>query len=405
MARKPKTEDAANPRQDVQPDAVDQDLMAVVEATDPLAKRDAPPEPVADTTAEQAEPAEPAAPRPAEPVQKASSGAGAFLGMVLGGIVAFAGGFGVARFMPDLMPALGAGADSATQDAVAAQQAELDALKDQVAALSQAAPDTAVTDGLSDRLAAVETALQSASPETAASPDMAAIEDRLAALESRPAAQGGSAPDSAALDALRAEVDALKAGGGLSGNAQALAQEAEARLAEARDAAAALKAETEAAAAATRRQVALTRLFAALESGAPYSAALADLGGDLPPVLAESAEAGLPTLATLQDTFPDAARRGLEAAINADMGANWSDRVANFLRAQTGARSLTPREGNDPDAILSRAEAALTRGDVKASLADIATLPAPAQDAMADWTAAATRRVQAAEAVAALSRE
>lgn len=393
MARKPKTGDEAETRDDTQPDAVDQDLMAVVEATDPLSRHETPELEAAPVVTEPAKPVEPAVKPPVETPRR-SSGAGAFLGMVLGGAVAFAGGFGIARYMPDFLPQLGgAGGTSATVDA---QQTELAALKEQVAALSQSAPDA----GLADRVAAVEAAMQSTP-----APDLAAIEDRLAALESRPAAAGGTAPDLAALDALRAEVEALKQGGPASGNAQALADEAEARLAEARDAAAALKAETEAAAAATRRQVALTRLSAALESGAPYAAALADLGGEVPPALAEGAESGLPTLAALQDSFPDAARRGLEAAINADMGADWTDRVANFLRAQTGARSLTPREGDDPDAILSRAEAALAKGDVPASLAEIATLPAPAQEAMADWTATATRRVQAAEAVAALSRE
>lgn len=389
MARKPKTEDEAEARLEPSPEAVDQDLMAVVEATDPLSHHDAPTDSVSSPVTEPGKPAASNVTRPAE--TRRSSGVGAFLGMVLGGAVAFAGGFGVARYMPDALPALGTSAGGSDAEALAAQQAELAALKEQVAALPAAAPDAA----LADRVAAVETALAA----------LSAIEERLTALESRPAAAGGAAPDTTALDALRAEVEALKQGGPASGNAQALAAEAEARLAEARDAAAALTAETEAAAAATRRQVALTRLSAALESGAPYAAALADLGAEVPAVLAEGAEAGLPTLAALQDSFPDAARRGLEAAINADMGASWTDRVTNFLRAQTGARSLTPREGNDPDAILSRAEAALAKGDVAASLAEVATLPAPAQEAMSDWAAAATRRVQAAEAVAALSRE
>lgn len=397
MARKPKTEDEAEARPEPQPEAVDQDLMAVVEATDPLTRRDTPSEPaaapVSETVDEPKRSAEPAVTRP-DASPRRSSGAGAFLGMVLGGALAFAGGFGVARYMPDLLPELGLGNGGSTA-ALDALQADIAALKDQVAQLAQATPDPA----LADRLAAVEAAWE------AATPALGGMEERLAALESRPAAAGGAAPDTAALDALRAEVEALKSGGAASANAEALAKEAEARLAEARDAAAALTAETEAAAAATRRQVALTRLSAALESGAPYAAALADLGGEVPPVLAEGADSGLPTLAALQDSFPDAARRGLEAAINADMGASWTDRVSNFLRAQTGARSLTPREGDDPDAILSRAEAALAKGDVPAALAEIATLPAPAQEAMADWTATATRRVQAAEAVAALSRE
>ena len=81
--------------------------------------------------------------------------------------------------------------------------------------------------------------------------------------------------------------------------------------------------------------------------------------------------------------FPTAARAGLEAALRADMGSSWTERATNFLRAQTGARSLDPREGDDPDAILSRAEAAVSAGDLATALTEIAALPEPAQTAMA----------------------
>jgi hypothetical protein len=67
-----------------------------------------------------------------------------------------------------------------------------------------------------------------------------------------------------------------------------------------------------------------------------------------------------------------------------------------------GVRALTPREGNDPDAILSRAEAALTAGDVAQALAEIATLPAVAQDALAAWRTQAQLRLDAQAALQAL---
>ncbi|MBV5276525.1 hypothetical protein JZU56_01410, partial [bacterium] len=67
-----------------------------------------------------------------------------------------------------------------------------------------------------------------------------------------------------------------------------------------------------------------------------------------------------PSAQALQASFPDSARTALEAALRANMGESWSERVGNFLRTQVGVRSLTPRDGPDPDAILSRAEAALT---------------------------------------------
>jgi hypothetical protein len=378
MARKPKSgADAA----DLPPEAegIDSALIAEVEATDPATAREAEP-PRADT---------------APPVTQATtapsggSGGRAFAGMVLGGALVFAAGFGVARFMPDLLPM------PAETDA-AALEPRLAAVEERLAALP--APDAT----LADRIAALESA------PPAAPADTAALETRLADLESRLAALAdapASGVDGAALAQLREQVAALQAGGPASAQATALATEAEARLAEVRAAADALRAETEAAAAATRRAAALTRLSAALESGAPFAAALADLGGDVPPVLSGAAEAGLPALSALQDSFPQAARAALDAAIHADMGASWTERVGNFLKVQSGARSLEPREGDDPDAILSRAEAALAAGDVQGALDQIAALPAPAQEAMAGWTAAATLRIEAAKAIATLAAQ
>jgi hypothetical protein len=140
-----------------------------------------------------------------------------------------------------------------------------------------------------------------------------------------------------------------------------------------------------------------------LDSGAPYPSAIAALAGaDIAVVLTDNASAGLPSLQALQASFPDSARTALEAALRANMGESWSERVGNFLRTQVGVRSLTPRDGPDPDAILSRAEAALTAGDVAQALAEIATLPTPAQDALSAWRVQAQLRLDAQAALAAL---
>ena len=66
--------------------------------------------------------------------------------------------------------------------------------------------------------------------------------------------------------ALRDQIAALQTGAVVSDKANALAAEAEQRLAEARDAAEALKTATEAATAATLRQAAVGRIGAALET-------------------------------------------------------------------------------------------------------------------------------------------
>jgi hypothetical protein len=51
-----------------------------------------------------------------------------------------------------------------------------------------------------------------------------------------------------------------------------------------------------------------------------------------------------------------------------------------------------PREGDDPDAILSRVQAAVSSGDLETALAEISALPEGAQAEMADWIADAEAR-------------
>jgi hypothetical protein len=222
---------------------------------------------------------------------------------------------------------------------------------------------------------------------------------RLAALESKPMPAG---TDSAALDQLRADVAAIKTNGAAVMSAQVQAdldakvQATEAKLT-------AIEQSAQAQAAATLTRAALGQIAAALDSGAPYPSAIAALAGaDIAVVLTDNASAGLPSLQALQASFPDSARTALEAALRANMGESWSERVGNFLRTQVGVRSLTPRDGPDPDAILSRAEAALTAGDVAQALAEIATLPTPAQDALSAWRVRAQLRLDAQAALAAL---
>jgi hypothetical protein len=111
----------------------------------------------------------------------------------------------------------------------------------------------------------------------------------------------------------------------------------------------------------------------------------------------------VPSLQSLRSTYPDAARAALDAALRANPGDSWTERLSVFLRGQTGARSLTPREGTDPDAVLSRAEAALAAGTLDTALTELDTLPQAGKDAMSTWLTQATQRQQAIAAVTALS--
>lgn len=335
---------------------------------------------------------------PAEPVpipEPASrSGAprrGGFVGGLLGGVIAAGAGFGVAQYVPNGWPLADTTALTAQMDRQAQQ---IEALTAQIAA-----PDTA----LQDRVAALEA--KTAPDLSPFDTRLVALEQRLTAIEAMPMGDGASpaamAAQDAALKTLQAEVLALKTAA-TPAAVQAITAKAEQQLQQAEAAAAQIKADAEAMAKTAETRTALGRLRAALDSGAPYAAILPALP-DMPAVLSAHAETGLPTLAGLQDSFPAAARAALEAALRANMGESWSQRVTSFLRSQIGARSLEPREGTDPDAILSRAEAAVAVGDLTAALTEITALPAEAQPALADWRAMAEQRLAAVQAVADLA--
>jgi len=329
------------------------------------------------------------------PAPQAPARRGGFVAPLMGGVIAAGLGFGLAQYVPQIWPQT---QTAAPDPAIAAQAAEIASLKAEVARLAAPpAPDA----GLADRIAALEAA-------PTATVDLAPLEDRLSALEGRLTAiealptDGGAASPAAtaaqaqALQALQAEVAALKSG--TNSGASALADQAEARLKEAAAQAEALKAETQALATATRAQTALGLVMAAMDSGAPFAAVLPDMG-DVPEALTTQAAAGVPTLQALRDSFPEAARLALEASLRADMGATWAERIGSFLKSQTGARSLTAREGGDPDAVLSRAEAALAAGDLAAALTELDALPEAGKAALADWRTRAEARQAALAAL------
>ena len=340
------------------------------------------------------------APAAAQMPQAPARRGGGLLGGLIGGVLAAGLGFGAARLYPDGWPLAVTGDLTAKLD----QQAkDIQALRDEVTRLSQAGD---AGDDLAQRIAGLEA-------KTPPTVDLSPVETRISDLESRLSAiealpKDGSAASPAAIAALQAEVQALKSGGTGTQALQDLSQQTEAALTAAEERAAALQAETEAMVAKARARTALGQVMAAMDSGAPYAGLLPDLGPDpagLPQALTDPATAGISTMAQLRDAFPEAARAALEASLQADMGATWSDRIGSFLRAQTGARSLEPREGSDPDAVLSRAEARLAEGDLAAALTQLDALPEAGKAAMAPWRTRAEARLAAIAALAALSSQ
>jgi hypothetical protein len=105
----------------------------------------------------------------------------------------------------------------------------------------------------------------------------------------------------------------------------------------------------------------------------------------------------------LQSEFPDQARIALATA-RASNVEDGQQGLGGFLKRSLGVRSVAPREGDDPDAVLSRAEAEIRSGDLAATLNELDTLPEEAQAAIADWRAAADARLAARSAADALAQ-
>lgn len=334
------------------------------------------------------------APEPAATPQPRPA-AGGFGAALLGGVLAAALGFVLARteILDPILPEAWRGADAAAQiapvsDAVQANAAALRALEAQIAAIPRPdlAPVQSAVGDLSDRLEAVAGQV----PELSIA--IGALETRLTEVEKRPLTEAVS-PDAIAayeqeLDRLRAAVTEQR------GEVEALLAEARAMDASASDAARRATAQT-----------ALAHLRAALDSGAAFAdtaAQIADAGFDLPAPLPDVAGEGVSTLASLRAAFPPAARNALALA-RAEGTTGGAQGLGAFLQRQLGARSVEPREGGDADAILSRAEAALTNGNLGAALTEIDTLPEAARPALAEWVATAKRRNDAVTAAATLA--
>ncbi|MDF1619943.1 COG4223 family protein [Pseudothioclava nitratireducens] len=373
------------------PESIAEESEPVV-AEEPVTEVDAPPE---DSVSEDVVLQAPADPR----ARRAS-----FWPMVLGGVCAAALGAGAVVYaLPKLPPQLAGFLPQAEGEAdAAAMRALVDTQAARIEALAAELETLRATPAPNVDLTPLE---QQAADLGAA---LAGLDQRVNALEKRPVEGGGAS--ATALEAFEREMQDLRAlveenraaGSQTQQEIEAAAAAAQAKIAAAEEEAAALRAEAEAGARKAIAQAALSRLAAALDSGAPIAPIVADLSGagvDVPAVL----QGEVPSLAALQDGFDPAARAALNTARLQATDGSVGDRLGAFLLAQTGARSLTPQEGDDADAVLSRARAAVMNGDLAAALTEIGVLDAAPQAEMADWVAQAQARVAAGDALNALA--
>ncbi len=322
------------------------------------------------------------------PVHQKSSSSGVFVPALIGGLIAAGIGFGAAYL---LLPR----PDAKLGESVSTNTTAVSELREEIAAVAADANAVDLTP-VTDEIAALQ---ETVTAEFGTINERIAVfDERLSTLEKQPSGDGTL--QEAAVAAYQRELDELRA------KVEDQAGAAFAQLEETRAEAAAIEQAALDAARAAQVRAALAQVQTGLTSGEPMTTALEDLetalGEPVPEALAAVAE-GTPTLAGLQDTFPEAARAALADARAGGESGEQSSAFGAFLREQLNVRSVAPREGDDADAVLSRAQAAVSEGQIQTALDEIAALPDVAKAKLADWAATAETRVAAVNAADAIS--
>ncbi len=350
---------------------------------------------------------EPEAPTPKVIRETVVERKGGFVPLVLGGVVA--AGIGVASagyIFPNGLP-FGPQATDYTS-AIEAQSSRIDALSEELAAKPAFDP-SALEASIADASSAVSAAQEQIEglAET-----VGTFEERLATLEALPRQDGSGISQQMenALKEMRAELDQQNAAleqmapvENELNDLRAALDLQKGELATMIAQAQATKQDAEKTARDTLARAGVTRILVALESGASFTDALAEVEANsdaaVPEALAQTAADGVPTLAALSESYPIAAREALAAVRSEDTGGG----VSSFLTRQLGVRSVTPREGDDPDAVLSRVGAAVDEGRIADALAIADALPEGAKAPLADWMTQANFRLSAAREAEALA--
>ncbi len=333
------------------------------------------PAPLMDATAPEMEPEpepqpEPKSDTPPPPQAAPPASKPSVVPMLLGGAFAAALGYG-AHMLTQAPPA--------PVPDIAGLEAELASLRADVQGLDVPAPfDPSALEGQIADLGTTITALETAMPQIDPSA-FAALSTQFQSVVA------GSSELATEVGRLRSEMAALQAD-----------------MDDLRDLAQTRVADAEAAVDAAMASAGLDMLRAALDTGAPFDAAvsqIAQAGVAVPAPLDAVADAGIVTPEALIESYDASARAALRASLTDLPATSTTERLGNFLRAQVGARSTAPREGDDPDAVLSRAGAAVEAGDFDTALQELTGLPEAGRAAMADWIDAATARAAALAAL------
>ncbi|MCF6433437.1 hypothetical protein, partial [Leisingera sp. MMG026] len=331
---------------------------------------------------------------PPREIERVVEKRGGFGSAVLGGVVAAVIGFVVGQggWLDSVLPASlqNRGTDlRALETGQSDLQASLAALKQQVEA-SQPPDISPLTAQVQALAADIEPLKTAQAPDAVLRADLETLTARVAALETRPLE--GASPEAVA--AFEAEL------GKLQDSLAAQRSEVEQMLADAQ----AMDAASAEAARIASAQTQLAQLRSALDTGNSYAASvqeLATLGVDVPAALSGPAESGVASLSALRDGFAPAAREALASAREETKDGSG---LLDYVNRHLGARSVTPRDGDDTDAVLSRAEAAVAAGKLQEALEELSALSATARAALSGWEAAANARVAAVTAATDLAQ-
>lgn len=344
--------------------------------------------------------------------------------LLVGGGIALWGAPKIAPGLPDGLGPVKAWLLPGEREAARQIAALRDELGQRIDAVAGGPDEAAVAGMVESGVAAVRGELEAritALSDQVAAADSVEIEGRLSQLETRiegltgqleAFGSGGDLSEAqlaeigafqAAVEGLRAEVSALAEQlGAQSQRIDEVEVAVTRRLDAARTEIETVTEEAEAKQTSAIVRAAVISIGASIEAGNPYRASLdivaAETGVEPPPALAGAADSGVQSLGELRASFADAAHAAIRADIRARGGEGMGSRFAAFLEAQVASRSLTPRDGDDTDAVLSRADAALAKDDLAGALTEMEGLNDTAKAAMAGWLDAATARRDAVAA-------
>lgn len=371
-----------------------------------------------------ARPQETAEQAPAPMPQAARPGrASALVAGLIGGIVALAGA-GALQYA-GLLPSPGASTGDAA--AVAALQAEIDGLKQQVAGLGDGSAAAGVeelrkalgesdatvgslsttVDALKADLAALKSAVEAGGADggTVDVEAAAQLSSRLEVLEAAVAAlrQDGGNAVPVDLTELNGRIDTIEKAVNAAG---AQTVDAEGRIAALEKSLGDIAAKVEAQADQPRIALAIaaSALKAAVDRGGPFVSEVETFAAVAPnsPELAELralAKDGVQSRADLLAAAPDAAIAMISASRAVDENAGFFERLLASAESLIKVRPIGVVEGEGVDAVVARMEAALKAGDLAKALAEYDVLPEAPKAAGASFAEQVRLRQKAEELV------